>query len=121
MRHLSAKACGHLSSEELLKLPCRTTLQKYFGSTSGDVGFSQLVRCHLEAELEALDTAQSKVCSLVVDEMIKQKLLYHKQRDAFVRDVDLGPDLEYLAPATENEHLANSLLCFLICGLYAMV
>ncbi|KAH7933831.1 hypothetical protein HPB49_017880 [Dermacentor silvarum] len=49
----------------------------------------------------------------------KQKLLYHKQRDAFVGEVDLGPDLEYLAPAAEDEHLANSLLFFFICGRHA--
>ncbi|KAL1439171.1 hypothetical protein MTO96_047387 [Rhipicephalus appendiculatus] len=111
MRHLSTKAYEYLRSEELLKLPCRTTLQKYFGSTSGEVGFSQLVRSRLEAELETLDTPQSKVCSLVVDEMrIKQKLIYNKQRDAFVGDVDLGPELEHLAPASDGENLANSLL-----------
>ncbi|KAL1477949.1 hypothetical protein MTO96_016928 [Rhipicephalus appendiculatus] len=72
--------------------------------TCGEVGFSQLVRSCLEAELETLDTLQLKVCSLVVDEMrIKQKLLYRKQRDTFVGDVDLGvgephepdPDWEY--------------------------
>ncbi|KAH6926666.1 hypothetical protein HPB50_021181 [Hyalomma asiaticum] len=120
MRHLPTEAYEQLRSEKLLKLPCRTTLQKYFGSTSSEISFSQLVRSRLKVELEDLDTAQSKVCSLVVDEMrIKQKLLYHKQRDAFVGDVDLSPDLEYLAPATEDQHLASSLLCFLICGLYA--
>ncbi|KAH7942164.1 hypothetical protein HPB49_021346 [Dermacentor silvarum] len=103
LRHLSTKAYEYLRCEELLKLPCRTTLQKYFGTTSGEVGFSELVRSRLEAELNSLDTPQSKVCSLVVDEMrIKQKLLYHKQRDAFVGDVDLGPDLDYLAPAAEG-------------------
>ncbi|KAL1482467.1 hypothetical protein MTO96_033775 [Rhipicephalus appendiculatus] len=74
----------------------------------------------LEAELETLDTPQSKVCSLVVDEMrIKQKLIYNKQRDAFVGDVDLGPELEHLAPASDGENLANSLLCFLLCGLHS--
>ncbi|KAL1466361.1 hypothetical protein MTO96_042785 [Rhipicephalus appendiculatus] len=120
MRHLSTKAYQYLRSEELLKLPCRTTLQKYFGSTSGQVGFSQLVRSRLEAELETLDTPQSKVCSLVVDETrIKQKLTYNKQRDAFVGDVDLGPELEHLAPASDGENLANSLLCFLLCGLHS--
>ncbi|KAL1477278.1 hypothetical protein MTO96_035860 [Rhipicephalus appendiculatus] len=111
MRHLSTQAYEYLRSEELLKLPCRTTLQKCFGSTSGEVGFSQLVRSRLEAELETLDTPQSKVCSLVVDEMrIKQKLVYNKQRDAFVGDVDLGPELDHLAPASDGENLANSLL-----------
>ncbi|KAH7940673.1 hypothetical protein HPB49_003538 [Dermacentor silvarum] len=49
MRHLSTKAYEYLRCEELLKLPCRTTLQKYFGTTSGEVGFSELVRSRLEA------------------------------------------------------------------------
>ncbi|KAH7965909.1 hypothetical protein HPB49_012124 [Dermacentor silvarum] len=103
MQHLSTKAYEYLRCEELLKLPCRTTLQKFFGTTSSEVGFSELFRSRLEAELKSLDTPQSKVCSLVVDEMrIKQNLLYHKQRDAFVGNVDLGSDLEYLAPAAEG-------------------
>ncbi|KAL1423488.1 hypothetical protein MTO96_000019 [Rhipicephalus appendiculatus] len=49
---------------------------------------------------------------------IQQRLLYHKQRDAFVGDVDMGPELEQLAPKS-GEYLANSLLCFLLCGLGA--
>ncbi|KAH7948508.1 hypothetical protein HPB52_023597 [Rhipicephalus sanguineus] len=70
-------------------------------------------------ELESSDTPQSKVCDLIVDKMrIRQRLLYHKQRDTFVGDMDMGPELEQLAP-TSGEYLVNSLLCFLLCGLYA--
>ncbi|KAH6928050.1 hypothetical protein HPB50_010892 [Hyalomma asiaticum] len=120
IRHLSTKAYEHIRSEKLLSLPCRTTLQKYIGTVSGEVGFSELVRRRLETELETLDTPQSKVCSLIVDEMrIQQRLLYRKQRDAFVGDVDMGPELEELAPKSRREYLANSLLCFLLCGLCA--
>ncbi|KAH9360172.1 hypothetical protein HPB48_020972 [Haemaphysalis longicornis] len=72
LRNLSAKAYEHLSSEGLLRLPCRNTLQKYIGNSSGGVGLSDLVRCHFETkftELQALDSPQAKVCGLVVDEM----------------------------------------------------
>ncbi|KAH9372309.1 hypothetical protein HPB48_000220 [Haemaphysalis longicornis] len=82
IRNLSAKAYEYLRTENLLRLPCNKTLQKYIGTVSGEVGFSHLVRCRLEMELQGLDTAQSKVCSLIVDEMrIRQKLQYSKQRD----------------------------------------
>ncbi|KAH7965348.1 hypothetical protein HPB49_006266 [Dermacentor silvarum] len=120
LHSLSAKAYEYLRSEELLRLPCRKTLRKYIGSVSGEVGFTKLVRCRLETELQSLCTPQSKVCSLIVDEMrIRQKLEYHKQRDAFVGDVDMGSELEHLTPNSETETLANSVLCFLLCGLHA--
>ncbi|KAH7975038.1 hypothetical protein HPB49_022917 [Dermacentor silvarum] len=120
LHNLSAKAYEYLRSEEVLRLPCRKTLRKYIGSVSDEVGFNQLVRCRLEAELQALCTPQSKVCSLIVDEMrIRQKLEYHKQRDAFVGDVDMGSELEHLTPISETETLANSVLCFVLCGLHA--
>lgn len=120
IRNLSAKAYEYLRTENLLRLPCNKTLQKYIGTVSGEVGFSPLVRCRLEAELQGLDTAQSKVCSLIVDEMrIRQKLQYSKQRDAFIGDVDMGPELQHLVPESDEETLANSVLCFLLCGLHA--
>ncbi|KAH9384134.1 hypothetical protein HPB48_026127 [Haemaphysalis longicornis] len=112
IRNLSAKAYEYLRTENLLRLPCNKTLQKYIGTVSGEVGFSHLVRCRLEVELQGLDTAQSKVCSLIVDEMrIRQKLQY-KQRDAFIGDVDMGPELQHLVPGSNDETLANSVLCF---------
>lgn len=120
IRNLSAKAYEYLRTENLLRLPCNKTLQKYIGTVSGEVGFSHLVRCRLEVELQRLDTTQSKVCSLIVDEMrIRQKLQYSKQRDAFIGDVDMGSELQHLVPDSDNETLANSVLCFLLCGLHA--
>ncbi|KAK8763588.1 hypothetical protein V5799_015386 [Amblyomma americanum] len=110
----------HIRSEGLLRLPCRSTLQKCIGTVAGEFGFNDLVRCRLEAELENLETPQSKVCGLVVDEMrIQENLIYNKQRDAFVGDVDMGPELQDISPSSEDEVLANSLLCFLQCGLHA--
>lgn len=120
LRHLSAKCYKHLRTENLLSFPCRNTLKKYLGSSSGEVGFSELVKRRLSAELECLTTPQSKLCSLVVDEMrIRQKLEYQKQQDAFLGDIDLSADLNHLLPASEKGQLANSLLCFLLCGLHA--
>ncbi|KAH7959787.1 hypothetical protein HPB49_013837 [Dermacentor silvarum] len=120
MRHPSTKAYEYIRSEKRLSLPCRTSLQKYTGTTSGEVGFSELVRCRLEMEIQALDTPQSQECGLIVDEMrIQEKLMYHKQRDVFVGDVDLGTDLGNLVPTPDNQNFANSLLCFLLCGLHA--
>lgn len=60
------------------------------------------------------------MCRLVVDEMrIQQKLEYHKQRDAFVGDVDMSIDLKHLIRTSESGALASSLLCLLLCGLHA--
>ncbi|KAH9384431.1 hypothetical protein HPB48_026438 [Haemaphysalis longicornis] len=119
LRNLSTKAYEYLRSEDLLRLPCNKTIQKYIGAVSGEVGFTELVRCRLETEIQALETPQSKVCSLIVDEMrIRQKLQYHKQRDAFIGDVDMGAELQHLVDSSQDECLANSVLCFLLCGLH---
>ncbi|KAH9367381.1 hypothetical protein HPB48_010176 [Haemaphysalis longicornis] len=120
LRNLSTKSYEYIRTENLLGLPCRTTLQKYLGSASGETGFSDLVKQRLNTELECLQTPQAKVCSLVVDEMrIKQRLEYHKQRDVFLGDVDVSKDLDHLLSASDKGELANSLLCFLLCGLHA--
>ncbi|KAH8040854.1 hypothetical protein HPB51_013024 [Rhipicephalus microplus] len=120
LHHLSAKSYEHMRTENLLSFPCRNTLRKYLGSSSGEVRFSELIKRRLSAELECLTTPQSKLCSLVVDEMrIRQKLEYHKQRDAFLGDIDLSADLNHLLLASDKGQLANSLLCFLLCALHA--
>ncbi|KAH9377497.1 hypothetical protein HPB48_006242 [Haemaphysalis longicornis] len=44
-------------------------------NTSGETGFSDMVKQTLNTELECLQTLQAKVCSLDVDKMrIKQRL-----------------------------------------------
>ncbi|KAH9372161.1 hypothetical protein HPB48_009706 [Haemaphysalis longicornis] len=60
LRNLSTKAHEYLRSEDLLKLPCNKTIQKYMGAVSGEVGFTQLVGCCLETEMQALGMPQSK-------------------------------------------------------------
>lgn len=117
LRNLSTKSYEYIRQEQLLKLPCRNTLQNYVGNPAGEVGFSSLVYSRLRTEVENLKTTQSRVCSLVVDEMhIRQRLEYHKQRDAFVGDVDMSAELGHLVSNYDNS-LANALLCFLLCGL----
>lgn len=119
LRNLSTKAYEYLRSEDLLRLPCNKTLQNYIDAVSGEIGFTNLVRCRLETEILALETPQSKVCSLIIDEMrIRQKLQYHKQRDAFVGNVDMGAELQRLIDSSQSDCLANSVLCFLLCGLH---
>ncbi|KAH7973905.1 hypothetical protein HPB49_006801 [Dermacentor silvarum] len=118
LRNLSAKAYEFIRSKNLLKLPSRATLQRFLGVTTGEVGFTSLVKERLKAELENLTTQpqQAKVCSLVVDEMrIRQRLQYNKQTDTFVGEVDLGQD--FGTPTKGEPVLANSLLCFVLTGL----
>ncbi|KAH6927348.1 hypothetical protein HPB50_001999 [Hyalomma asiaticum] len=114
LRHLSTKAYEHARKERLLKLPCRNTLQNYIGSSFGETGVNDLIQGRLKAELDKLEAPQSKICTLIVDEMcIKPKLQYNKQQDCFVGHVDMG-----VANEPESEAvLANSLLCFVINGL----
>ncbi|KAH8027279.1 hypothetical protein HPB51_004106 [Rhipicephalus microplus] len=80
LRHLSTRAYEPIRGEMLLKLPCRKTLSNYFGTTSGETGFSKLAEARLRVEAESLTVPQSRVCSLIVDEMkIREKLQYNKQ------------------------------------------
>ncbi|KAH7952541.1 hypothetical protein HPB52_023876 [Rhipicephalus sanguineus] len=111
-KELLDKPAGNSQIVEAVYSPLN---MKYIGTVTGEVGFNDLVRCRLETELQNLDTPQSKVCGLVVDEMrVREKLIYNKQRDAFVGDVDMGPELQHIGPNSEDEVLANSLLCFLL-------
>ncbi|XP_077492721.1 uncharacterized protein LOC144103890 [Amblyomma americanum] len=116
LRNLSTRAYEHIRKEGILKLPSRSTLQRFLGVNSGEVGFTSLVKERLQVEASNLKAEQAKVCSLVVDEMrIQQRLQYNKQRDAFVGEVDLGNSVQ--KRATGEPVLANSLLCFVLTGL----
>ncbi|KAH7979580.1 hypothetical protein HPB49_009979 [Dermacentor silvarum] len=91
LRHLSARAYEHIRGEMLLKFPCRKTLSNYLGTTSGETGFSKLAEDCLRVEAESLSVPQSRVCSLIVDEMkIKEKLQYNKEQDSFVGHSDIS-------------------------------
>ncbi|KAL1483734.1 hypothetical protein MTO96_033008 [Rhipicephalus appendiculatus] len=114
------KAIG-LRNEDVVAVHCANRPEFVFALCGVFLagGCAFLVKTNITEELENLDTPKSKVDGLIVDEMrIQQRLLYHKQRDAFVDDVDMWPELEQLAPKS-GEYLANSLLCFLLCDLGA--
>ncbi|KAH6928391.1 hypothetical protein HPB50_015475 [Hyalomma asiaticum] len=46
---------------------------------------------------------------------IQQRLLYHKQRDDFVGDVDMGPELEELAPESGHNYKVNVTAMDILC------
>ncbi|KAH9368597.1 hypothetical protein HPB48_004052 [Haemaphysalis longicornis] len=82
LRNLSPQAYEHIRTTGLLRLPCRSTLERFLGSSRKEVGITGLIKQRLSAELASHTNAQSKTCSLIVDEMkVKQRLLYVKQRD----------------------------------------
>ncbi|KAL1475603.1 hypothetical protein MTO96_037172 [Rhipicephalus appendiculatus] len=116
LRNLSTRAYEHVRSTGILRLPCRSTLERFMGSSRGEVGVTELVKQRLSAELSSRPSLQARTCSLIVDEMrVKQRLLYHKQRDAFIGEVDYG--VNFPKETTSEPVLANSLLCFVLNGL----
>ncbi|KAH7961429.1 hypothetical protein HPB52_009047 [Rhipicephalus sanguineus] len=55
-------------------------------------------------QLQNLDTPPSNVCNLVVYEMmIREELIYNKQIDAFVGEVDMGPELLNIGPSSKTK------------------
>lgn len=91
-------------------------LQRFVGSTSGQVGCTPLVQKMLQLEAAPLKAPQAKACSLIIDKMrSKPSLQYLKQKDAFIGEVDLGPQHE--CEDSGQPVLANSLLCFILNGL----
>lgn len=97
----------------IFKLPGRKTLSGYIGIQNSETGFTELVQVHLKAELENLKVPQSRMCSLIIDEMrINEKLQHNKQQDCFVGQADMS-----LPNASSDLVLENSLLCFVISGL----
>jgi hypothetical protein len=93
----------------LLKLPCNTTLRKYFGS-----GNQNLIKNRLMSEIQNLNISE-RVCSLVVDDMaIRESMRYSKAEDRIF-------GLETI-PKTDDTIgskplIANQLLCFVVHGL----
>ncbi|XP_040071857.1 uncharacterized protein LOC120844250 [Ixodes scapularis] len=116
LRNLSTRAYEHMRTEGILRLPCRSTLERFMGSSRGEVGVTDLVKQRLRAELSSYTSSQSRTSSLIIDEMrVKQRLLYVKQRDAFIGEVDYGQGVP--VETTDEPVLANSLLCFILSGL----
>lgn len=76
------------------------------GSPRGEVGVTELVKQRLSAELASHPSLQARACSFIVDKMrVKQRLLYHKQRDAFIGEVDYG--VNFPKETTNEPVLAN--------------
>lgn len=61
LRHLSTKVYEHTRTEGLLKLPCRSTLQNYIGSSSRETGVNSLIQARLKAEIQKLEAPQSRL------------------------------------------------------------
>ncbi|KAL3245355.1 hypothetical protein MRX96_046990 [Rhipicephalus microplus] len=113
------KACSnkryeYVRTRGLFKLPCRATLQKYIGHSTGEIGVTSLITERLRAEFQVLQVEQEILCSLIIDEMaIQQKVMYDRQLDTVFGLVDMGPEQQSCA----TPEVANRLLCFVLRGL----
>lgn len=110
----SSKGYEYARSRNLLKLPCRATLQKYVGQSTGEIGTTSLIKERLRVEYEGIGVEQEAYCSLIIDEMaIQQKVIYDKQVDKIFGLVDMGAAED----TTTVPEVANRLLCFVLRGL----
>lgn len=110
----SNRGYEHIRSRGLLKLPCRTTLQKYVGQSKGEVRVTSLIKERLRVKYEKLTVEQKSFYSLIVDEMaIAQEVIYDRQVDKIFGLADVGPAQH----STTNPQVANRLLCFVLRGL----
>ncbi|KAG0444721.1 hypothetical protein HPB47_013463, partial [Ixodes persulcatus] len=92
-------------------LPCRTTLQKYVGSSDGEIGVTSLILERLKGERAGLKVQQETYCSLIIDEMsIQEKTVYDRQVDRIFWFVDMGNATSDSGPPK----VANRLLCFVL-------
>ncbi|KAH7974382.1 hypothetical protein HPB49_014702 [Dermacentor silvarum] len=103
------RAYGYSHVRALFKLPCRTSLQKYVGKSTGEVGITPLIKERLRLEREGLVVEPERMSSLIIDEMaIQQKVIYDRQVDKIFGLVDMGPGSEQDAMATpRGEQLSN--------------
>ncbi|KAL3243013.1 hypothetical protein MRX96_020690 [Rhipicephalus microplus] len=110
----SNKGYEYVRTRGLFKLPCRATLQKYIGHSTGEIGVTSLITERLRAEFQVLQVEQEILCSLIIDEMaIQQKVMYDRQLDTVFGLVDMGPEQQSCA----TPEVANRLLCFVLRGL----
>lgn len=110
----SSKGYEYARSRDLLKLPCRGTLRKYVGQSTGEIGTTSLIKERLRVEYDGMSVEQEAYCSLIIDEMsIQQKVIYDKQVDKIFGLVDMGT----ADNTTTVPEVANRLLCFVLRGL----
>ncbi|KAH7953561.1 hypothetical protein HPB49_010084 [Dermacentor silvarum] len=109
----SRKGYDHVRARKLLRLPCRSTLQKFVGSSTGETKINRLIRERLQVKRRSLLSDKEPYCSLIVDEMsIQQKVTYDRQVDRIFGLVDV--QCQAREPAAV---VANRLLCFVLRGL----
>ncbi|KAJ3651190.1 hypothetical protein Zmor_017243 [Zophobas morio] len=93
---------------DFLKLPCKTTLRKYFGSEN-----KHLIKERLTSEIKNLNISE-RVCSLIVDDMaVKESIRYSKAEDR-IFGLETLPKVNTI---TKKPVIANQLLCFIIHGI----
>ncbi|KAL3193012.1 hypothetical protein MRX96_058518 [Rhipicephalus microplus] len=111
---ISCKSYDHVRERKLLKLPCRSTLEKFVGSYTGETAVTSLIRERLQVERQGLPSEKEPYCSLIIDEMsIQQKVICNRQVDRIFRLVDI----DCIPQAGGATEIANRLLCFVLRGL----
>ncbi|GLV37467.1 hypothetical protein CBL_10567 [Carabus blaptoides fortunei] len=102
-RIASPKGYEHPRSN-ILRLPCRQTLNRYI-STTGGVDTESLIKCRLISEAEAISPIE-RVCSLIIDDMaIKGKCYYSRPEDKYF-GYDTTQESSILRMVTDN-HKSN--------------
>ena len=95
----------------ILKLPSRSTLERYIGNGQDVTG---LIEARLKAEAEVLQPVE-RICSLIVDDMsIKEKLCYSRTEDKFY---GLETTNESSQTIGKKPTLANKMLCYVVHGM----
>jgi hypothetical protein len=94
----------------LFKLPCKTTLKKYFG-----IGNEDLIRNRLICEIKNLN-APEKVCSLVVDDMAIRESVYYSKAEHRIFGLETVTNKSSNKIGTKPV-IANQLLCYVVHGL----
>lgn len=104
----------YLRKSDMIKMSSPKTLRSYVGSSTLDVGFTDMVKETLRAKIEELGDGLGKHVNLALDEVaIKTGESYMKNVDKVLGDVDMGG----IVTPKDNEKLANKLLTFAINGL----
>ena len=103
-----------LRKSRMVILPCPKTLRSYLGSSTMDVGVTDIVKEALKAKIEELGGGLGLHVNIALDEVaIKPNETYVRHADKLVGHVDMAGIVE-----TKNEEkLANKLLTFAINGL----
>ncbi|XP_045027095.1 uncharacterized protein LOC123470621 [Daphnia magna] len=103
-----------LRKSGMVILPSPKTLRSYLGSSTMDVGVTDIVKEAMKAKIEELGGGLGIHVNIALDEVaIKPNETYVKHADKLVGHVDMAGIVE----AKDKEKLANKLLTFAINGL----